>query len=77
MPALPTIRLSAPIRGRGGFTHLALVDSDGVAVSHAASSMLRGMAGAVGFAVIPPNADAAAGDEVALVPLPLLAGERP
>ncbi|GIH13171.1 molybdopterin molybdotransferase MoeA [Rugosimonospora africana] len=77
MPALPTIRLSAPVGARGGFTHLALVDSDGVAVSHAASSMLRGMARAVGFAVIPPNSDAVAGDEVALVPLPLLAGERP
>ncbi|HEY2675197.1 MAG TPA: molybdopterin molybdotransferase MoeA [Rugosimonospora sp.] len=77
MPELPNIRLSAPVGGRGAFTHLALVDAAGVAVSHAASSMLRGMARAIGFAVIPPNADATAGDEVALVPLPLLAGERP
>jgi molybdopterin molybdotransferase len=77
MPALPLIRVSAPVPGRGGYTHLALIDSDGVAVSHAGSSMLRGLARAVGFAVIPPGTDAAAGDEVALVPLPLLAGERP
>jgi molybdopterin molybdotransferase len=39
--------------------------------------MLRGLAGAVGFAVIPPGGDGATGDEVPLVPLPLLAGERP
>ncbi|GAA5189197.1 molybdopterin-binding protein [Rugosimonospora acidiphila] len=77
MPPLPNIRLTGPVGGRGGYTHLVLVDADGVAVSHAASSMLRGMAGAVGFAVIPPNGQASAGDEVPLVPLPLLAGERP
>jgi molybdopterin molybdotransferase len=77
MPVLPTIRLSAPVPGRGAFTHLALIDRDGVAVSHAGSSMLRGLASAIGFAVVPPGTDAATGDEVALVPLPLLTGERP
>ena len=76
MPVLPRIRLSAEVRGRGSFTHLALVDGDGVAVAHAGSAMLRGLARAVGFAVVPPGDDAVAGDEVALVPLPLLAGER-
>lgn len=78
-PALPTIRLGAPIRGRGEYTHLALVRRDGTGdgqpVSHVASSMLRGLAQAVGFAVISPGTDAAAGDVVPLVPLPLFAGE--
>jgi molybdopterin molybdotransferase len=46
-------------------------------VSHVGSSMLRGLAGAVGFAVIPPESSGAEGDEAALVPLPLLDGERP
>ncbi len=78
-PALPTIRLGAPVRGRGEYTHLALVRRDGTGdgqpVSHVASSMLRGLAQAVGFAVIAPGTDAAAGDVVPLVPLPLFAGE--
>src|SRR6266545_4764352 len=69
--------LAGEIPGRGRYTHLALVDRDGRAVSHVGSSMLRGLAGAVGFAVIPPGSAGAAGDEAALVPLPLSSGERP
>ena len=75
LPELPHIRLSTPVPGRGGYTHLALVDTVGAAVGHAASSMLRGLAGAIGFAAIPPGGSAQAGDEVPLVPLPLLPGE--
>jgi molybdopterin molybdotransferase len=75
LPELPRIRLSTPVPGRGGYTHLALVDAAGAAVGHAASSMLRGLARAVGFAVIPPGGTGGVGDEVALVPLPLLPGE--
>src|SRR6266545_3842880 len=77
LPALGRIRLAGEIPGRGRYTHLALVDRDGRAVSHVGSSMLRGLAGAVGFAVIPPGSAGAAGDEAALVPLPLSSGERP
>jgi molybdopterin molybdotransferase len=80
-PALPAIRLGAPIHGRGGYTHLALVRRDGVGdgqpVSHVASSMLRGLAQAAGFAVIAPGTSAGAGDVVPFVPLPLFAGETP
>ncbi len=74
---LPTIRLGENIAGRGRYTHLALVDRAGRPVSHVGSSMLRGLAGAVGFAVIPPESAGVEGDEAALVPLPLLEGERP
>ena len=77
LPELPRIRLSAAVAGRGGYTHLALVDRTGRPVPHVGSAMLRGLAGAVGFAVIPPGGDGAAGDEVALVPLPVLHGGRP
>lgn len=75
LPELPRIRLSTPVPGRGGYTHLALVDAAGGAVGHAASSMLRGLAGAAGFAVIPPGGTGEVGAEVSLVPLPLLPGE--
>jgi molybdopterin molybdotransferase len=77
VPELPRIRLGAPIPGRGGHTHLALVDRAGRPVSHVGSAMLRGLAGSVGFAVIPPGGEGRVGDEVQLVPLPLLEGERP
>jgi molybdopterin molybdotransferase len=77
LPELARIRLGAAVPGRGKHTHLALVDRDGRPVSHVGSSMLRGLAGAVGFAVIPPESSGAEGDEVALVPLPLVDGERP
>lgn len=79
LPSLPPVRLGAPVGGRGGYTHLALVRSDesgdALPLSHSASSMLRGLAQAVGFAVVAPHTEAAAGDVVPLVPLPLVAGE--
>jgi molybdopterin molybdotransferase len=65
------------VPGRGRYTHLALVDRAGRPVSHAGSSMLRGLAGAVGFAVIAPDSTGTEGAEVPLVPLPLLTGEAP
>ncbi len=78
---LPRVRLGAPIGGRGEDTHLALVrrgpDGSVHPLPHAGSAMLRGLARAVGFAVVAPGTDAAAGDEVPLVPLPLLPGEVP
>lgn len=75
------IRLGTPIGGRGGFTHLALVRrdeyGDAQPVGHVASSMLRGLSRAVGFAVIAPKTSGAVGDVVPLVPLPLFPGEAP
>src|SRR2546430_203451 len=71
LPELRRIRLTEKIPGRGRYTHLALVDRDGRPVSHVGSSMLRGLAGAVGFAVIPPGTEGVEGDEAMLVPLPL------
>jgi molybdopterin molybdotransferase len=80
LAALPRVRLGAPVRGRGDDTHLALVrrdPHDGAAwpLPHAGSAMLRGLAGAVGFAVIAPGTAGATGDEVPMLPLPLLPGE--
>jgi len=75
LPELSRIRLAAAVPGRGRYTHLALVDRNGRPVSHAGSSMLRGLAGAVGFAVIAPETSGAEGAEVPLVPLPLLEWE--
>lgn len=77
---LPRVRLAAPVRGRGDDTHLALVrrEAGGTGVNpvpHAGSAMLRGLASAIGFAVIAPGAAGAVGDEVPLVPLPVLPGE--
>jgi molybdopterin molybdotransferase len=77
LPQLGRVRLGGAIPGRGRSTHLALVDRYGRPVSHVGSSMLRGLAGAVGFAVIPPESVGVEGDEMLLVPLPLLDGERP
>jgi molybdopterin molybdotransferase len=81
-PTLPTVRLGAPIPGRGDHTHLALVrrdPTDGLAypVAHAGSAMLRGLAQAAGFAVIVPGTTGEQGAQAPLVPLPLLDGERP
>jgi molybdopterin molybdotransferase len=80
-PFLPTVRLGTDIPGRGEFTHLALVrrDAHGLVhpVGHAGSSMLRGLAQSIGFAVVLPGTSGQAGDEAPLVPLPLLDGERP
>jgi molybdopterin molybdotransferase len=74
-PPLSTVRLGAPVAGRGEYTHLALVrrdPADGLAypLPHAASSMLRGLAQAVGFAVIAPGTTGAAGADVPLIGLP-------
>lgn len=74
-PAPRRVILGAPVSGRGAFTHLALVrvdERDGLArpVEHVGSSMLRGLAGATGFAVIPPGRSAKPGDLVELVELP-------
>jgi molybdopterin molybdotransferase len=74
------VELAAPVPGRGAYTHLALIatDHDGRArpVGHVGSAMLRGLAGAAGFAVIRPDTAGAAGDRVPFLPLPLLPGER-
>ncbi len=77
LPGLGSIRLAADVPGRRDDTHLALVDGLGHPARHTGSAMLRGLARAAGFAVIAPGSTGHAGDEVPLVPLPLLAGERP
>jgi molybdopterin molybdotransferase len=72
VPTLGTVTLGADVPGRGDFTHLALVRmSDGLAhpVAHVGSSMLRGLANSVGFAVVPPGAQGHAGAQAQLVPL--------
>jgi molybdopterin molybdotransferase len=79
-PQFPPVELGAPIPGRGDFTHLALVRADpadgrAYPLAHAASSMLRGLAQAVGFAVVPPGGRGEIGARLPLVPLPLLDGE--
>jgi molybdopterin molybdotransferase len=80
LPTLTPVQLTAAVRGRGPATHLALVrlrpgSTDGARLAepleHAGSAMLRGLARADGFAVIAPGTDAAAGDEVPFVPLPV------
>jgi molybdopterin molybdotransferase len=76
-PAPPTVELGAPVPGRGDYTHLALVRRDPVdgrahPLRHVGSAMLRGLAGADGFAVIRPGTVGEPGDRVPLVPLPLL-----
>jgi molybdopterin molybdotransferase len=76
----PTIELGAAVPGRGTYTHLALVrrDSDGRAhpLAHTASSMLRGLAQSVGFAMIAPGSTGNLGDRVPLVGLPVFEGEH-
>ncbi|MEV0427678.1 molybdopterin molybdotransferase MoeA [Micromonospora sp. NPDC050495] len=81
MPVLPQAVLAEPIPGRGDYTHLALVRWDRAAgtlhpLRHVGSAMLRGLAGADGFALIRPGTSGEAGARVPLVPLPLTAGER-
>ncbi|MEH0822432.1 MULTISPECIES: molybdopterin molybdotransferase MoeA [unclassified Micromonospora] len=81
MPALPHATLAEPVPGRGDYTHLALVRLDRAAgtahpLRHVGSAMLRGLAGADGFAVIRPGTTGEAGARVPVVPLPLLPGER-
>lgn len=82
LAALPRARLGAPVHGRGGDTHLSLVrrePTEGTVypLPHAGSAMLRGLAAAVGFAVIAPGTEGRTGDEVPLLPLPLLDRETP
>jgi molybdopterin molybdotransferase len=81
-PALTRVEAASAVPGRGGFTHLALarLDPDGrvaTPVGHVGSAMLRGLSNAHGFVVVRPGTEAAAGDLVPFLPLPLLAGERP
>lgn len=81
LPALPQATLAGPVPGRGDYTHLALVRLDRAAgtahpVRHVGSAMLRGLAGADGFAVIRPGTSGEVGARVPVVPLPLLPGER-
>jgi molybdopterin molybdotransferase len=80
-PVLPHATLAEPVAGRGDHTHLALVrvdpvDNTAAPVRHVGSAMLRGLAGADGFAVIRPGERGEAGQRVPVVPLPLLPGER-
>ncbi|MDT5040409.1 MAG: molybdopterin molybdotransferase [Actinoplanes sp.] len=78
---LPQVTVTAPVRGRGQDTHLALAALDpdrrtATPVAHVGSSMLRGLSNAHGFVVVRPDTEAAAGDPVPFLPLPLYAGER-
>jgi molybdopterin molybdotransferase len=81
LAGLPRVRLASAVKGRGEATHLMVVrlTAAGLAepLMHAGSAMLRGLAQADGFAVIAPGTDAAAGDEVPFVALPILPGARP
>ncbi|MGX6604692.1 molybdopterin molybdotransferase MoeA [Micromonosporaceae bacterium Da 78-11] len=82
MPSLPLVTAGAAVPGRGGHTHLALarIDHDGrsaTPVGHVGSAMLRGLSNAHGFLVVRPHTQAAAGDLVPFLPLPLVSGERP
>ncbi|GAA2269348.1 molybdopterin-binding protein [Glycomyces scopariae] len=70
LPPLRTVELAEEVPGRGSFTHLALVDPAGRRLAHHGSAMLRGLAGAAGFAVVPPDAEAAAGSTVGLATVP-------
>ncbi|HEU5107385.1 MAG TPA: molybdopterin molybdenumtransferase MoeA, partial [Micromonosporaceae bacterium] len=70
------------VPGRGDHTHLALVRVDPVdrlahPLRHVGSAMLRGLAGADGFAVVRPGTSGEPGARVPFVPLPLLPGEQP
>ena len=80
-PKLPAMPTTEPVGGRGDDTRLALaaLTADGrsaTPVPHVGSAMLRGLANAHGFLVVRPGTDAAAGDVLSFLPLPLLAGER-
>ncbi|HCT75399.1 MAG TPA: molybdopterin molybdenumtransferase MoeA [Micromonosporaceae bacterium] len=72
-PMPSPITLGAPVPGRGDYTHLALVKSQSAnwfPVPHAGSAMLRGLAGAGGFAVIPPHGQGLPGQQVDYLELP-------
>ncbi|WP_112141185.1 molybdopterin molybdotransferase MoeA [Glycomyces dulcitolivorans] len=70
LPPLRTVELAEDVPGRGSFTHLALVDPAGRRLAHHGSAMLRGLAGAAGFAVVPPDDAASAGRVVDLATVP-------
>ncbi|GAA1030995.1 molybdopterin-binding protein [Virgisporangium ochraceum] len=75
VPPLGTVTLGAVVAGRGGHTHLALVRRDAAdgrayPLPHANSAMLRGLAQAIGFAVIAPGTTGTSGASVPLVALP-------
>jgi molybdopterin molybdotransferase len=72
-PAAKRVTLGAPVPGRGDYTYLALVrDSERgwIPSSHVGSAMLRGLAGAQGFAIIPPHGQGLPGQPVDLLELP-------
>ncbi|WP_018349026.1 molybdopterin molybdotransferase MoeA [Longispora albida] len=76
--SLPRVVLGAPVPGRGDYTHLALArlgEGGAVPLRHAGSAMLRGLAQADGFAVIPGGETGTPGHEVEFLPFPLLPGE--
>lgn len=81
VPELRRVRLGAPVAGRGGDTHLALarIGPDGAAypLPHSGSAMLRGVASADGFVVVPPDSTGRPGDSLELLAFPLRPGERP
>lgn len=70
LPPLRTARVAEDVPGRGNFTHLSLIDQAGHRLGHHGSAMLRGLAGAAGFAVIGPGTEAAAGQSVELATVP-------
>jgi molybdopterin molybdotransferase len=74
LPELPTVTLAADVPGRGSDTHLALVrreaDNTVHPVGHTASSMLRGLSIADGFAVVEPGTTGQAGQTVRFLALP-------
>ena len=70
LPEADGITVAQDIPGRGEFTHLSLVDRSGRRLAHHGSAMLRGLAGAAGFALIAPGGEAKAGQTVPLVPIP-------
>ena len=72
-PSTSTVELGADVPGRGDYTHLALVRIDGsraYPLPHAGSAMLRGLAAADGFAIIPPGENGAAGSRTGFVRIP-------
>jgi molybdopterin molybdotransferase len=74
-PTMRRVLLGAPVPGRGGYTHLALLrrdprDGTGRPVTHTGSAMLRGLAGADGFVIIPPGRAGRPGDAFEMLELP-------
>ncbi len=72
-PMPSPITLAGPVAGRGDFTHLSLVrrqHAGWVPATHVGSSMLRGLASAEGFAVIPPHSQGLPGQQADFLELP-------